>query len=289
MARKLQFVDVCPGGGQLHVKQTILQGHYRTFAHAHDFWEFFFVTSGTVRLHVNGASFDLPCGSLCLAVPTDEHCFQNPSGVERSTFTNVAVSDEVVRDVSSLVPVAPRRASRQVPLVLQSVPEQLAALVARAGRLLDGAEPLDNATQRMLAIALTTALFAEFAVVSRGGPGDRSVPPWLRLAMREMEKRDNYLAGLPVLLKLCGKSQEHVTRTMKKCCGMSPTGFVNQIRLREAARMLRDTNGRVLPIALDSGFGNMSHFLALFRKRYGCSPREYRRQQRLVVDPVTLG
>jgi AraC family cel operon transcriptional repressor len=106
--------------------------------------------------------------------------------------------------------------------------------------------------------------------------------------MRAMQTRDNFVAGLPALLALCGKSQEHVTRTIKRCCGVTPTEFVNQIRLRDAARLLRDTTSRVQPIALEAGFGNMSHFLALFRHRYGCSPREYRRQQRMVTDPVEL-
>jgi AraC-like DNA-binding protein len=286
MARKLRFVDVCPDGGQLHIKQTCIRGHYRTFMHAHDFWEFFFVTSGTVRQYVNGRIIDMAEHTLCLAGPADEHCFQNGPGAENSAFTNVAVSDEVMRQVYSLVPVTPHRGVSGGPLILESTPPELAAGVGRAAALLNGAVPADTACQRMLAISLAVQLLAELAISSRGDPAAGAVPPWLRAAMRAMERRENYLAGLPVLLSLCGKSQEHVTRTMKKSCGFTPTEFINQFRLREAARLLRDTDGKVMPIVLESGFANMSHFLARFRRRYGCSPRQYRRQQRMVTDPV---
>jgi len=286
MAKQIRFTDVCPEGRQLHVKETVLDGSYRTHSHTHDFWEFFFVTFGAMRLHVNGLTLEMAAGSLCLAEPQDEHCFQNQPGVDRSRFTNVAVPAEVIEGVWSLAPVAPRRAEEQVPLTMSPVPEELVRLVARAESLLNGAVALDHAGQRMLAISLVCSLLAEFSIAARSEAGGRSAPSWLLLAMREMEKRDNYLAGLPVFLRCSGKSQEHVTRTLKKHYGLTPTGFINQIRLREAARLLRDTSARVQSIALEAGFGNISHFLALFRRRFGCSPREYRRQQRLVVDPV---
>jgi AraC family transcriptional regulator, dual regulator of chb operon len=287
MATPLRFADVCPNGEQLHIRETRLRGHYRTFAHTHDFWEFFHVTSGAVRLHVNGATVAMETGTLCLAEPADEHCFQNATGADDATFMNVAVPADIVRQAISACAVAPRRASPTVPLILRAPPPEFTALLDRAERLLNGAGSTDAACQRMLALSLCTALFAEIAIASRDTLLDQSVPPWLRRAMREMELRENYLAGLPRLLELCGRSQEHVTRTIRRCRGVSPTEFINQLRLCEAARLLRDTDNKVLPVALQAGFGNMSHFLALFRRRYGSSPREYRRQQRLVVDPVT--
>jgi AraC-like DNA-binding protein len=44
-----------------------------------------------------------------------------------------------------------------------------------------------------------------------------------------------------------------------------------------AARLLGLAQDSVLEIAQQSGFGNLSYFNRLFRKKYGMTPREFRR------------
>jgi AraC-like DNA-binding protein len=47
--------------------------------------------------------------------------------------------------------------------------------------------------------------------------------------------------------------------------------------LREAAIRLSAESGKVLDIALDSGFGDVSNFNRAFRSEFGTSPGVYRR------------
>ena len=48
-------------------------------------------------------------------------------------------------------------------------------------------------------------------------------------------------------------------------------------RLRAAALRLLAGNEKVIAIALDAGFGDVSNFNAAFRKEFGVAPRAYRR------------
>src|SRR5208283_799598 len=54
--------------------------------------------------------------------------------------------------------------------------------------------------------------------------------------------------------------------------------YVLRARLREAAVRLAAQPNKVLDIALDCGFGDVSNFNRAFRAEFGVSPRVYRRQ-----------
>ncbi len=57
------------------------------------------------------------------------------------------------------------------------------------------------------------------------------------------------------------------------------TSYVNDLRINEAKNMLMNTDRRITGIAFQSGFRNLSHFNRVFKKKVGCTPGEYRKQQ----------
>lgn len=73
-------------------------------------------------------------------------------------------------------------------------------------------------------------------------------------------------------------SSSSLSRFFKKQTGIYFSDYLNQLRLRYAAQGLLYTEDNVTKIAVDSGFSNLSVFNRLFRKKYGMSPTEYRKQ-----------
>ncbi|HEY3234739.1 MAG TPA: helix-turn-helix transcriptional regulator, partial [Polyangiaceae bacterium] len=69
-------------------------------------------------------------------------------------------------------------------------------------------------------------------------------------------------------------------RLFKHQMGESVIEYVLRTRLREAARLLEHTPARVKEIAYAMGFSTPYHFSAMFKKRYGKSPRAYRERIR---------
>jgi AraC-like DNA-binding protein len=59
------------------------------------------------------------------------------------------------------------------------------------------------------------------------------------------------------------------------------TEYLTQQRLSHAQRLLVTTQGKILDIAMASGFGSVSRFNDVFRKAFGCSPRTYRAEHRI--------
>ena len=79
------------------------------------------------------------------------------------------------------------------------------------------------------------------------------------------------------LAQLLGTNEHYVTDAISTCTnGKSVNGFLNEYRLRYAARLLATTKDSVALIAELSGFSRSS-FFRVFSDAYGMSPSDYRR------------
>ena len=82
------------------------------------------------------------------------------------------------------------------------------------------------------------------------------------------------------LAQFLGTNEHYVTDAISTCTdGKSVNGFLNEYRLRYAARLLATTTDAVAIIAELSGFSRSS-FFRIFSDAYGMSPSDYRRVAR---------
>jgi AraC-like DNA-binding protein len=94
--------------------------------------------------------------------------------------------------------------------------------------------------------------------------------------VRAMERSDYQSASLACLAHDAGLGPYQFLRMFERVTGVTPHQFVMRARLREAAGRLVEEPAKVLDIALDSGFGDVSNFNRAFRREFGVSPRTYR-------------
>jgi len=80
------------------------------------------------------------------------------------------------------------------------------------------------------------------------------------------------------LAREAGMSRYHFLRTFQAMTGVTPHQYVCRTRLRHAATRLVEDGARVIDIAFDSGYGDVSNFNHAFRREFGMSPRQFRRR-----------
>ncbi|PYR24565.1 MAG: AraC family transcriptional regulator, partial [Acidobacteria bacterium] len=71
----------------------------------------------------------------------------------------------------------------------------------------------------------------------------------------------------------------HFLRTFMSLTGATPHQYLLRWRLRAAATRLATEPVKILDIALDAGFGDVSNFNRAFRAEFGGSPRAYRQHR----------
>ncbi|MEM6736138.1 MAG: helix-turn-helix transcriptional regulator [Bacteroidota bacterium] len=79
----------------------------------------------------------------------------------------------------------------------------------------------------------------------------------------------DYADGLNVTLG-------HLSETIKKELGQTPTDYINEQVIKESQKLLRSTNLQIKEIAYLTGFKDTSYFGRLFKKRIGQTPAQYR-------------
>ena len=73
-------------------------------------------------------------------------------------------------------------------------------------------------------------------------------------------------------------NEKYVGRIFKRETGCTFHQYLNRIRLRHAARQLRESERTVLDISLECGFQNVTYFNRLFKREFGMAPSAYRRE-----------
>jgi AraC-like DNA-binding protein len=68
----------------------------------------------------------------------------------------------------------------------------------------------------------------------------------------------------------------HFTRLFHELVGTPPHRFLRDLRLDKALEMLRDGEP-VTSTCYAVGFGNLSHFIRSFRRRFGMAPSSVRK------------
>lgn len=85
--------------------------------------------------------------------------------------------------------------------------------------------------------------------------------------------------SLDEVLKVAHMSKPTFSRQFKRHTGKTFIDFLNEIRLDQVRRALLETEESISRIALQSGFGNLSHFNRLFRRHFDLSPSEFRKKR----------
>lgn len=96
--------------------------------------------------------------------------------------------------------------------------------------------------------------------------------------VRTIERHPDAGHSLESLAREARLSPYHFLRAFQQVTGVTPHQYVLRARLREAATRLASEPARILDIALDCGFGDVSNFNRAFRTELGMSPRNFRRK-----------
>lgn len=82
--------------------------------------------------------------------------------------------------------------------------------------------------------------------------------------------------------ELCGQfhfSRKELYAVIKRSFGLTPAEYVKHKRLEKACKLLLSTRYSISKVAEECGIGDYNYFSKLFKRKYGISPREYRKNK----------
>lgn len=83
-------------------------------------------------------------------------------------------------------------------------------------------------------------------------------------------------------------SVTHLSHIFSSNFGMTFQEFVNVKRMEQCIRLMANKEKTLLEISYESGFSDSKYMNKMFLKRFGCTPKEYRRQYATFYEGPTL-
>jgi len=126
----------------------------------------------------------------------------------------------------------------------------------------DAASRLSNGTSRRT------------SAVSRG------IGAYVTDCVRTIERDPSNQVSLGDLAAKAGLSSFQFLRAFRALTGVTPHQFILRTRLRSAAARIAADSVRIIDVALDAGFSDLSNFNHAFRAEFGATPTSFRDRAR---------
>lgn len=258
---------------------------FNEFLNRREFWEIFYVLSGTGEMLINNRSYPFGAGFVVLLHPNDRTNFKVPTLIKLY---------QVLFRLNWIAPELKRFSKDRFFGVFESTFRPDWSLNHEQLHLLDGSRQIrrqieamlreyehdDDRTPEMLRYMLLELLLQLARL------GEKKLLRTRR--NRTAEFIDRYLADhygdridCAALAGELGIGKDYLFKLYSRQTGGTIGGTLMEIRLRNAAEMLRNSKADIRHIAAVCGFADPTNFYRYFRCRFNASPGEYRKKDGL--------
>lgn len=99
----------------------------------------------------------------------------------------------------------------------------------------------------------------------------------IRRAVDLLAERMHEPLSLDRVAQACGLSVSRLAHLFREQIGLPPQQYLEELRLQRAAQLLRSTGLCIGEVAAETGYAGAFYFSSRFRKKFGQSPCQYRR------------
>lgn len=269
----------------MNVLPIKIAAYQQEFLHSHDNFEFLYVMQGSGSIRTRSGAISCPEGTLCLIAPHFVHDVLADPGSE---ILSLAFWRE---SLESILQKLLRQENVMTEFFRSSLDQSGAGYVlldllpTRRVRAIVRSIFQEGYCGEPYAGALCTAfieILFSYALRACADRPEAHVPRGKRsgVPMAAVMKyiQDHYrTTSLAEVAAVFHYEPDHLSRQIRACMGKSYMELVLQLKVEQAARLLRHTHLTMEQVAEQSGFGSAVHLSRTFRKKTGMSPSEFRR------------
>ena len=278
------------GGEEIHVALDENSGHYGM--HAHDFIEIFYVASGKGFHVIGGERVNIEKSDLFIMNTYVPHEYGAKKGTPLTAYNCLfkqGCIDSSFENTSGFVDVAYHYLFHS--FFTDSDPKEYIKLKGvnskRIGRILSDmyyeCKEKQDGYRQVLKSDLIKLLIFIFRLYRQDTTQKQNAPVYKKLVVDNALSYFNENFGTAISLSAIAQrsylSVSYFNKIFKDSVGQSPLQKLQEIRMENACRMLRDTKLPITEVGAAVGCADSKHFYRLFRKYMSMTPNEYRNEQ----------
>ena len=231
--------------------------------HRHDFFEIEYCTSGSGHQIIDGAVVPITPGTLFLLTPKNIHSI-SPDGC---FFYNIRFN------IMSLAPSIITQLMTAPDTHVYQLPEDERPYIEFL--LEDLYKNIDNID---LSCSLLNCIIAK---IPNNQYTNQSVPTDTDITRVLLYILTNFKSPLTLdeVAAYIHKSPTYFSHYFKDHMSTSFKEYLDSLRFSYAKKLLVYSDESIQNVCIESGFNNLPNFLRRFKKRYGVSPKQYRKQK----------
>lgn len=253
------------------------------FLHTHRYWEFAFIVKGCIDNRINGKSTILKKNQAYLVHPEDNHALISASS-EPVIILNFMAKIEYIDNLFRGYGAELATQIKNAPSLFVEVDNTLANRIISETLQLQSSPLLTMEEKVMRCKILFNELFIQL----------------MRQQILSNYKHPEWLSNLLVKLATTPDSNETIKQRIttytpysyprlavlfKEHMGCTIWEYTNTKRMERAADCLKHTNMKIVEVAFQLGYGEIATFNHAFKRHYGITPTQYRKQYHDLVSP----
>ena len=266
----------------INVFRADLQNSY-TIGESHDFPELFYVEQGQSLVVIDGNETTLTAGSLVIYGPNTFHGKKRPHipGGIVNIICFETNSDVMTRLYNRPIRLNPRQRERLEVIVArgQSLFKRTEEDESIRGmHLISGADPRDVQQLKNL----LEMFLLDISMGTDQKDGLTSYSRQEQLYEQQMEHLTTFLLenidqnlSLKQMEDALWLSESSLRRLVQRCKGCGPVAYFQELKIREAKRLIQATSLSITEISEKLGFSTIHYFSRLFHDKTGMSPTDY--------------
>ncbi|PLL12633.1 hypothetical protein C0V75_11975 [Tabrizicola sp. TH137] len=278
-----ELIRTAPGAFLLadHVRCPAGNPAFRPVPHFHPQAELVWFRKVTGEIRLDGQTHPLADGQAVYLPPMQVHAFATGTGAR--DWVLIQFDPALIEGRLHQPPF--RSLAR--PALLSPAPDIAARIDLLCTWLAGIAGSADRMAEAQRLLDLILILLADGATKAAPLLPDRAAPPdRLRDVLAAIHAAPGTAPSLAQAAAIARLSPATFSRRFKATIGLGYAAYLQMHRLNLAARHLLTDPGHVAQVAYGLGFSSAAHFSTLFTRRFGTTPRDWRRRAGLPPGPA---
>lgn len=252
-------------------------GYIMPSPHCHPYFELFYIETGACRFFIENNIYNLHTGDFMLIPPQVFHYTRYLLGTCKRNVVFFRKED-VEEPVKQLLPQQTDFFSEMRIFHLpDAFQEQIAILFLQMVK----EEKIGDERSPLMLQALLQELFL---LCSRECQFPEDMPAIIRTTDQQIVQAAQFISNHYMehittadIARAADYSPNYLSRKFREAAGIGVHEYLTFIRLQHAALELITTGDSITEIALRCGFSDSNYFKDVFKKKYGVTPRTYRK------------
>lgn len=257
---------------------THLEDSRDTNLHKHNYYEIFYLVSGSSFHQCNDITEKITLGDMFLLRPSDKHRFiRPPNCTHRDIIMPLSFFEECCNNIDSDILSMINNSSK--PLKSRITSNEIEFIENMIKPLTIGINFNTNHKFLLHISKITCTTLLSFFLKPMQENHQSEAPVWYTQLLEKLSDPKNFKYSLNELISDVPYNQIYLCRAFKKLSGTTMMDYFNKIKLNYAKLYLKTTNNSIETITTDLGFSSPSYFHKIFRSYMNCTPNEFRKMQ----------